>query len=217
MTTKDFPANLVPSSIQFGLQSNTQVFKSPLSSSTQTLRMPSASWYGKASFTDLIESDWRTLASFVTSLEGMHGRFYFGDFGGVEPRGAISASSNTLRINGASQTGATIAVDGFPASTSNVFRTGDYIAYDTTAGRELKMITADATSNSSGEATLSIAPNIRTSPADNAVVSYRTTSANGLSNTDLTCIVRLEEDQSAWNVAPPLIGTISFTFIEAFA
>ena len=27
MTTKDFPANLVPSSIQFGLQSNTQVFK----------------------------------------------------------------------------------------------------------------------------------------------------------------------------------------------
>ena len=70
-------------------------------------------------------------------------------------------------------------------SSSNVFRTGDYIAYDTTAGRELKMITADATSNGSGEATLSIAPNIRTSPADNAVVSYRTTSASGLGNTEV--------------------------------
>ena len=76
-----FPANLLPSEITFGLQSNTQVFRSPLTASIQTLRMPGAAWTGRATFTDLEAIEARVLQAFLTDLDGMNGRFYFGDFG----------------------------------------------------------------------------------------------------------------------------------------
>lgn len=86
---------------------------------------------------------------------------------GESPNG--EGSSGVL-VNGADQTGESIDTDGWPVSTSNVVRAGDVVRID---GLDpLYRITADADSNSSGEATLQINPPIFSgaSPADDAAV-----------------------------------------------
>jgi hypothetical protein len=211
-----FPANILPSEVTFGLRSNTQVFRSPLTASIQTLRMPGAAWAGRATFNDLQDAEARELEAFLVDLDGMNGRFYFGDYSLVEPRGAISGHTNSLQVRGASQTGSTLAVDNGPANLSNAFLAGDYVAFDTSMGRELKMVTAAANFNSSGQTTLSVAPNIRTSPSDNAAVAYRLNSATSVGNSDTTCVMRLQSDESQWSVRAPVITGITISFIEAF-
>ena len=212
-----FPSNILPSTVQFGLRSNTQVFQSPFTSSTQTVRMPGAAWYGRAVFDDMEADEARELISFLTTLQGMDGRFYFADLSHREPRGSMASSTLTPRIRGGSQTGSTLAIDGLPANLSAAFVKGDYIAFDTSQGRELHMVTATANANSSGQSTLSITPNIRTSPADNAVVAYRTVVNGGIDNTDTSCIVRLVNDDNSWSVRSPVITTVTINFVEAFS
>ena len=71
--------------------------------------------------------------------------------------------------------------------------------------RELKMITADATP-SGGSVTLTVKPNIRSAPADNAVVTHQSA----------TCIMRLASDADGqWSVSPPILSNISLSFVEA--
>ena len=211
-----FPANLLPSEITFGLQSNTQVFRSPLTASIQTLRMPGAAWTGRATFTDLEAVEARVLQAFLTDLDGMNGRFYFGDFSLTEPRGAISGHTNQLRVRGANQTGSQLVVDGGVANLLNPFLPGDYVAFDTSLGRELKMVTSAGHFNGAGVCTLNIAPNIRTSPADNTTVAYRLNTSNDIGNSDTTCVMRMASDNQSWSVRAPVITSITIQFIEAF-
>ena len=194
-----FPANILPSEISFGLQSNTQVFRSPLTASIQTLRMPGSAWTGRATFSELEDFEARVLQAFLVDLDGMNGRFYFGDYSLTAPRGAMSAHSNSLLVHGASQSGSSLIIDGGVASLSNAFLAGDYIAYETSVGRELKMVTAAASFN-----------------ADNAAVAYRLNTSNDVGSSDTTCIMRLASDQSQWTVRAPVITSISVDFIEAF-
>ena len=211
-----FPANILPSEIAFGLRSNTQVFRSPLTASIQTLRMPGAAWTGRAVFNDLEDDEARVLEAFLVDLDGMNGRFYFGDYSLTQPRGTMSGHTNSLQVRGASQTGSTLSIDNGVPNLANAFLPGDYIAYPTSLGRELKMVTAAANFNGSGQTTLSIAPNIRTSPADNAAVAYRLNTANDIGTSDTTCVMRLASDETQWAVRSPVITGISITFIEAF-
>ncbi len=76
----------------------------------------------------------------------------------------------TVLVNGASQTGSTLAVDGW--ETENGLNAGDYISFDNGTFRELHIVTADCWANSSGEMTIPVAPNIRRSPSDNAAVTF---------------------------------------------
>jgi len=86
---------------------------------------------------------------------------------GKPPRGA---GGGTPRINGGNQTGSTIATDGWTPNVTNVVVAGDVIRI---AGLSpLFRITANANSNGSGQATLSINPIIPvgSSPTDNALI-----------------------------------------------
>ena len=206
MTILTFPA-ILPQKLDFGIQSRTQAFMSKLTSATQTLRMPAAYWRGSVTFDDLSVQDARLLQAFVVSLEGMNGRFYYGDISNTVPQGSMKNNASVVvRVNGANQTGGTLNVDNLPAS-STVFKAGDMIHFDNAdSNRELKMITSDVNSNSSGEAALSIAPNIRKAPADNVVVTHK----------DTACVMRLVSDgDGSWGVRSPIISTISLSFVEA--
>ena len=74
----------------------------------------------------------------------------------------------TLRVNGASQSGTTLVCDGATASVTNYLRAGDYISFN----NELHMVVVDADSDASTNVTLSIAPPIRKTPADDTIVDY---------------------------------------------
>ena len=203
MTTFALPENSFISST-FGLESNTQTFESPLSRNTQVLELTGARWtaqYNVSNKTPALAGQW---ISFLTKLKGQANSFY-----GYDPK-RVTAQGNaggTPLVNGASQTGNSLITDGWTNSITGILKAGDMIAFDTTAGRELKMITADANSDGSGNCTLSIEPAIRVSPANNATVIVATP----------TCIMRLSDDtQARWFVNELGLYEIKFSGIEFF-
>jgi hypothetical protein len=103
---------------------------------------------------------WR---SFIAKARGRANDFQIP----VDPT-AQSASASTPLVNGASQTGRTLATDGWPVSTT-VLVAGQYV----TINNQLLQLTENITSNGSGVATLTFEPPVRTSPADNAAIEYK--------------------------------------------
>jgi hypothetical protein len=66
-------------------------------------------------------------------------------------------------VNGSSQTGSTLSIDGLPASTDGLLMPGDWIGI----GNELKMMTAPLNSTSTGAGVLHFSPALVRSPIDN--------------------------------------------------
>ena len=88
-------------------------------------------------------------------------------------------------VNGASQTGSTLAIDGCTADVFGWGIAGDYF----NVGGELHQLTEDADTDSSGETTLTFKPALRTSPVDNAAITF----------TKATCeMVLIDDQQGTW-------------------
>lgn len=159
-----------PHIAQMQVVANTQSLTSPFDGSVQTIANPGQRWRFGLQYRDLPVGDWRTLMAFIASLGGRAGRFTFSP--PHNRRRATATISGTVRVMGAGQTGATLAIDGLPNSVV-VFEAGDWISFPNSASRpQLHQVTAQATTNGSGEVTLSIAPPLRGSPADNAIVTW---------------------------------------------
>ena len=105
-------------------------------------------------------------------------------------------------VAGGSQLGRSIDCDGVSNSTS-IASAGDYIGVN----GELKMLTADATSDGSGDVTFNFEPALRASPSDNAAVEIDTPTAT----------FRLLEPVAEWATEPALIHRgIVINAIEAY-
>jgi len=92
--------------------------------------------------------------AFFMSLRGRRGTFKLGD----QDRKTIQGvATGTIRVNGASQTGNQVALDGFANSTDNVLKQGDYIQINS----YMYLVTEDVNSNGSGEANVKIEPALR--------------------------------------------------------
>lgn len=105
--------------------------------------------------------EWR---AWLASLKGSFGTFYLGDPRNPTPRGSVPGSP---QVNGASQTGFSLATDGWTASQTNVLRAGDWIQI----GTRLYLVVEDADSDGSGESTFEVRPRLRDGgPADNATI-----------------------------------------------
>lgn len=137
------------------------------------------------------------LKAFLVSLNGPVGTFYAGDFLNSSPLGSVSG---TVLVNGAGQSGQVLNVDGIGASLTNAFKAGDWIQI----GNYLYMILKNVNSNGSGQASLDIWPALRSSPADNAAVTY--SSPKGLWR--LTA-------SSGWSANEAGFYDISFEAVEA--
>jgi hypothetical protein len=203
MTTYTLPENSYISST-FGLESNTQVFSSPLSNNTQVLELTGARWTATYSVANKTAANAGPWISFLTKLRGQANSFY-----GYDPQRAVAYGNagGTPLVKGASQTGNSIITDGWTSSVTNILKAGDMIAFDTTDGRELKMVTADVNSDGSGNATIAIEPSIRTSPSNDATIIVSIPS----------CVMRLADDsQAKWTVNELGLYEIKFSGIEVF-
>lgn len=164
MAILTFPTSIpLPSSNEWQLVGRTQHSISELDGTVQTVVLPGAFWRCTVSYSVLNATRWRALEAFLASLEGAAGRFYFGPQHAKTP---VGAAGGTPLVNGASQTGSSLVTDGWPASTA-ILKAGDYFHFDVSGRRELKLVTADVSSNASGQATISFKPAIRVSPANN--------------------------------------------------
>jgi hypothetical protein len=202
MTTLTYPAGLyVPQGGSFSLVSNTFSFTSPLSNIVQTLEYPGSRWSANISYAALSETNSRLLASFLAQLRGQAGRFYYGDPFHRTPQGS---GLGTPIVYGASQTGSSIETTGWDPLETNVLKAGDYIQF---TNNEMKIVTADVDTNSSGDATITFEPPIRNSPSDSTSITIQ----------DAKAVMRLTDDnQATWEYGNIAAASFSLSFIESF-
>lgn len=197
MSILTFP-NITPSANAWGSTPNSQTGRSDLNGSSQTASLPGDAWNDVLTFTNVYDPNARILRAFITSLRGESGRFY------ISPPGYVNAGVGTGSplVKGAAQTGLSITIDGCTPSVTGWLLAGDYIQI----GDELKMMTADANSDSSGNATLNFTPPIRVSPADNSAVVV----------TNPKAIMKLKDNEQAkFPMQPGHIYAVSIAIEEA--
>lgn len=105
------------------------------------------------------------LAAFL-SLRGKEGSFLL-PAPNTAPRGA---GGGTPVVDGAGQTGLTLAVRGGPLSTTGWLKAGDWLQLGSGSATRLHKVLVTANTDGSGECTLDLWPRLRSSPADGATV-----------------------------------------------
>ena len=195
MTTFTFPA-ITPSTNTFELVANTRTFQSPLTNAIQTSSRKGSLWRASLQFNNLSGADRKVMQAFLVKLNGQEHRFTLHDHSHTR-RGA---GGGTLRVNGGTQSGTSLVCDGATASVANYLRSGDYISFN----NALHMVVADANSDGSGNITLSIAPPIRKTPADDTIVDY-TVPVSG---------VFLLAGAASWQTTPSITSRFKIEAVE---
>lgn len=174
MAIVNWPASLVPAKVTWGLQSNTETFTSPLNRSTQTLERPGARWKASLEMPRMDPDTRGQLEAFLVSLGGMAGRFRLWPH--ARPVSAIGVGASdygvvldfvnqSYQAQGSPMVSAALSnykllpTTYWPAST-RVLKAGEFIE----VGGELKMVTADVTSDATGNAQIPVAPAFRKAP-----------------------------------------------------
>lgn len=111
-------------------------------------------------------SDAEDVLGAFLSLRGKEGSFLLPAVN-TTPRGA---GGGTPVVDGASQTGHTLAIRGGPLSTSNWLKAGDWIQLGSGSSTRLHKVLVNASTDGTGKTTLDIWPRHRSSPADGASV-----------------------------------------------
>ncbi len=105
--------------------------------------------------------------AFILKLKGSYGTFLFTIPDAKTPQGV---ATGTPLVKGAAQTGNALVTDGWTINTTGILKAGDYIQLGTAATTRLYKVLDDVNSNASGEATLTLWPELRSSPSDNQAV-----------------------------------------------
>lgn len=167
MTTPAFPTGIQINGFRLDLNENKASTESLFTRGRQLISLGAGTsdrWEGMIQTPILTEANSRKLFAFLASV-GLYGEFTI-----VPPDYAGPASGATSgSVNGASQTGTTLDVDGL-ATSSTIALAGDYFQ----VRDQFKMLTQDATTNSSGQVTLHFVPALRVSPTDNDPVDFAT-------------------------------------------
>lgn len=161
MTTYIFP-DIRPTTQTWRMESNTAIFRSPLNNSISTQDRDGESWLIQLAWAD-IEGDRRQdLLAFLFRLNGAQHRFRIHDFS-YDRRGV---GGGTPLVQGASQTGKNLVIDGAPNGITDWLRAGDQIEV---AGL-LHSVDADVDTDGGGNATIIVSPRIFVSPNNNDAV-----------------------------------------------
>jgi len=112
------------------------------------------------------QADFMPFYAFLTKQKGSFETFTF-EYP-LDNQGADKGETDIL-VNGALSIGSSsIAMDGFNASTTGVLKAGDFIKFANDT--KIYMVTADADSNASGEATIAIEPPLQDAVVDDEAV-----------------------------------------------
>lgn len=167
----DFPTSLTVNSLRITPMNAVARSMSKFSFSEQVYDFGGEAWGIEGSMPLMEKSTADAYMSFILKLKGRRGTFLF-----PLPTTISSASGawgGTPLVDGGSQTGNTLDIKGLPINTTGVAKDGDYINLGTGSNTRLYRVLEDADSDGSGNATITIWPALRTSPADNDAVIYQ--------------------------------------------
>lgn len=202
-----FPLNL-PSSYKSSMVVSRLVFVNSETTSPFTLESQLYKWAGERWEFDVTipPTNDRDVAedfiAFAMQLQGKYGTFLLGDPANPNPRGSWGG---TPVVNGASQTGNTLEIDGATPLTVNYGRTGDWVQVGTGLSARLYKLTANCNSDSAGRVTLPVSPAVRSGTADGAAITV--VNARGL--------FRMQEDTVSWSFDTDKMFRYSFKAVEA--
>lgn len=190
-----WPEAIRPSNLNWSLKSNAVEFTSPFNGASQTVSFPGSAWKASLSFDILNDWESRKLEVLIAKLDGKAGRILISDMGrwGRPPMGAPKVSVPNA-------TGTTLPTKGWTPNRF-VLREGDYISIN----NELKLITADAWSDASGNVILEVAPMLRKMPNTDTVV--ETLNPCG--------IFRLDDNENGVDRSPAFQNKMTLNFVEA--
>jgi len=159
-------------------------------------------WQADITLPAMKRSDAEKWIAWLVSLRGQLGTFLLGDPLGCTARGA---ATGTPLVNGSSQTGGSLVIDGAATSVTGWLKAGDYIQLGTGSSATLHKVLQDANSDGSGNVTLDIWPHIRTAPADNSTVTVSNTKG----------LFRLSSNEQSWSINEASIYGLTFGAMEA--
>lgn len=151
------------------------VFSSPFTMQQQVYAHPGQLWTAEFELPAMSRVEAAPWVAALTSLNGSEGTFLFGDPAWSTPQGI---GTGTPLVNGGSQTEYDLITDGWTASQTGIVKAGDWLQIGAGSTVHLHMVMADANSDGSGNATITIWPRLRNSPTDNTALSV--SSALGL-------------------------------------
>ena len=198
------PTSIGIAQIEFRAANAVAVSRSPFTYSTQVHAYSGQSWQADVTLPSIrrdLAEDW---VAWLISLKGQFGTFYLGDPNAVTPRGS-ARDTDTILVNGATSSGNTLAIDSAPASRTGYLKAGDYMQVGTGTSRQLFKVLADVNTNGSGQATVDIWPDVRTTIANNAAVTVENTKG----------IFRLASNEQAFSINEASIYGITFGAMEA--
>ena len=161
-------------------------------------------WKISIEYPTLSDAMSRALSAFVLRLNGRQGSFLLADPSRLIPAGT---STGTPLVNGAGQSGNYLRTDGWTPGTTGILAAGDYLQTGSGSTTRLYQVTADADSDSGGNASIEVWPALRQDasvPYDNAPIV--TSGAMG--------VWRLAANENPWDVTPPIRGAYTLTAWE---
>jgi len=180
--------------------------QSPFTLKTQVQKHAGQRWEASVTLPPMSRDEAEYWISFLMKLNGVFGTFLLGDPNGALPRGGITNyPSDTMQVNGASQSGNSLNIDQATASVTGYLKAGDYLQIGGAETAELYKVLSDADSNASGEVTVDIWPNLRTTPTDDERVYAANT----------TGVFRLADNSTMFNIDQASIYGLTFSAIEA--
>lgn len=206
-----FPSIIGPSSLQFGLRAQTQAFTSEFTGSSQYVQLPGSRWYGSVGWQDLDGENLEELRAFLAELQGPQNTFEYGDVSRDNPRSGLASGVNIVSSGTTSSNATSMSMTRGSGSTItgtvSLFKKGDYFHVTSSAGRELKMVVRDETITNTGTTSVQFAPGLRGSVSSGAAIDRHSPRGH----------FRLaSNDQITWDIRPPIIASVGFSFVEAF-
>jgi len=178
--------------------------QSPFSGQTQTFKHSGEWWEAEVTLPPMKQAIAKKWVASLVSLRGVSGQMLLGDWDARTPNGTASSSAGTPLVNGGSQTGNSLIIDGATASQTGYLVAGDYIQIGSGLSSRLHLIVEDANTDSSGNATLSIEPALRSSPADNTAITVSNPKG----------VFRLVDNATEWEADAISVYGISFAVTE---
>jgi hypothetical protein len=188
-------------SINLRAVQQTGMTMSPFTYKQQVVVHPGQRWEAEITLPVMQRTNAEAWVGWLLSLRGRSGTFLLGDPLATSP---IGNGGGTPVVKGASQTGSTLLIDGCTASQSSYLAAGDYIQLGSAASSQLYKVTQTAASDGSGNATLEIWPDLRSSPADNATITVNATKG----------LFRLATNETDWSINEASIFGLTFPAIE---
>lgn len=178
--------------------------RSPFTFSGQVHAYAGQMWQADISLPPMKRDDAEQWIAWLTSLKGQFGTFYLGDPSSATPRGS-ARDADTITVNGQTTSGSTINIQSAPLSQTDYLKAGDYLQIGSGLSRQLFKVLTDADTDGSGQATVDVWPNVRTTIADNAPITVQSTKG----------LFRLASNEQAWSINEASIYGVTFGAMEA--